>query len=98
MEGQRLSHNPSLCGIPGNRSSSIPPNQGCNGTSAALGGHHEDQTMAEGVRTQEVACPNGHPFKLLIAVGTPTMIQTVHCPTCGIKMVALVGEIRSVEF
>jgi hypothetical protein len=44
-----------------------------------------------------VSCPSEHPFELVIAENTPNVPQAVYCPTCGHKMMGLLGEVQSVR-
>ena len=43
-----------------------------------------------------VNCPKGHRIKLEMLSGTPNMIKSIECPTCGIKMIVFAGDIRGV--
>lgn len=43
-----------------------------------------------------VSCPSEHPFELVIAENTPNVPHAVYCPTCGVKMMGLLGEVQSV--
>jgi len=46
--------------------------------------------------SKTVNCPEGHEMKLEMLSGTPNMIRKVQCPTCGISMIVIAGDVRGV--
>jgi hypothetical protein len=53
-------------------------------------------TQDKDVRISIVECPNGHRMRLEIVLNTPSLIQLVKCPVCGVTRVGLLREVRSV--
>ena len=48
------------------------------------------------IKVKVVQCANGHNVKLEMHSGTPEEFTTIQCPTCGIVMIIVAGDIRGI--
>ena len=54
-------------------------------------------SMTDGaIMSKTVECRYGHRIKVEVLQDTPTTVQLIECPTCGVEVEVFAGDVRGI--